>query len=88
MKKLMQVTEVEGEGLLAMLGEEVLLLCSTYFYAGKLVGVNTTDVELEDASIVYETGAWDAKAWLDAQKLPAPLYVRTSMIEAYLKVSR
>ena len=46
MKKLVNVQEVEGEGLVALLGEKVILFCMTYFYAGTLVGVNTDTVLL------------------------------------------
>lgn len=66
MKKLVNVTEVEGEGLMALLGERVTLFCLNYIYTGKLTGVNSTCVLLEDAAIVYETGAFDASAWKDA----------------------
>ena len=83
MKKLVSVTEVDGEGFSALLGEEVLLLCSNYFYAGKLIGVNTECVLLDDAKIVYETGEWSAKAWKDAQKLGDGHYVMKSAIESF-----
>ena len=53
MKKLVSVTEVEGEGLISLLGEKVILFCMNYFYAGKLSGVNASCVPLEDAAIVY-----------------------------------
>lgn len=85
MKKLVQVQEVAGKGLTALLGEKVLLLCANYFYAGTLAGVNDTCVLLEDASIVYETGEWSAKAWKDAQKVGNSVYVRTDAIEAFTK---
>ena len=54
MKKLVKVEEVQGEGLVGLMGERVLLMCAGYFYEGKLVGVNETFVKLEDAGIVYE----------------------------------
>jgi hypothetical protein len=85
MKKLVQVQEVEDEGLIALLGEQVILLCMNYFYAGKLVGVNDKDVMLEDGGIVYETGEFSNKSWKDFQKIPGTLYVRTTAIEAYAK---
>ena len=66
-----------------MLGERVALWCGNYIYAGKLVGVNDTDVLLEDASVVYETGELCASEWANAQKLPGPWYVRTAAIESY-----
>lgn len=83
MKKIVTVTEVEGEGLVALLGQNVLLFCSNYFYAGKLVGVNKDDVLLTEASIVYETGELCATTFRDAQCLPNDLYVRTAAIESY-----
>ena len=85
MKKLVNVQEVEGEGLIALLGERVILFCMNYFYAGTLVGVNTDTVLLEDGGVVYETGAFSDKAWKDLQKIPGPLYVRVSAIEAFAK---
>jgi hypothetical protein len=85
MRKLVEVVEVEGEGLQALLGELVILFCGNYFYAGKLVGVNTDCVLLEDGGIVYKTGAFTDKAWKDMQKIPGPLYVRIAAIEAFAK---
>lgn len=83
MKKIVNVTEIEGEGLTALLGERVTLFCLNYIYTGQLTGVNSTCVLLEDAAIVYETGAFDAKEWKDAQRLPNALYVQTSAIESF-----
>ena len=39
-KKLIEIQEVEGEGLMSLLGEQVILFCMNYFYAGKLVKVS------------------------------------------------
>lgn len=83
MKKLVTVTEVEGEGLTKLLGENVMVFCLNYIYAGKLAGVNKDDILLEDASIVYETGELCAKTFKDAQRLPNSVYIRTSCIESY-----
>lgn len=83
MKKLVQVQECEGEGLLALLGQRVTLFCMNYIYTGNLAGVNATCVLLEDAAIVYETGAFTDKSWKDAQKLPNALYVQTAAIESF-----
>ena len=84
MKKLVSVTEVEGEGLEALLGEKVLLMCANYFYAGKLVGVNKDFVQLEDAGIVYDTGAFDKTTYSDFQKLHTKIwYVKTAAIESF-----
>ena len=84
MRKVVEVTEVDGEGLEALLGEKILLMCANYFYAGKLAGVNDTFVMLEEASIVYETGAWNEPVYKDAQRLPGKAwYVERAFIESY-----
>lgn len=84
MKRIAQVVEVEGEGLEALLGEEVLLFCMNYFYAGKLAGVNESFVLLENPSIVYETGDFKTKGYGNAQKLHTDkLYVQRGAIEAF-----
>jgi hypothetical protein len=84
MKQIVTVTEVEGEGLEALLGQNVLLFGMNYIYTGKLVGVNSTFVKLEGAKIVYETGAFSDKNYKDAQNLPAVAwYIQTSAIESY-----
>lgn len=83
MKKLVQVTEIEGEGLESLMGESVLLMCGSYFYAGKLTGVNEKFVQLENPQIVYETGPWTDKTWKHSESLSSPWYVTTSSIESY-----
>ncbi len=83
MKKLVQTIELEGQGLEALLGEEVTLFCMNYIYHGKLIGVNTTDVILENAFLVYETGAFSEKGFKDAQSIGTEWRVRTGAIESY-----
>ena len=85
MKKLVEIQEVEGEGFMALIGEQVILFTGNYFYAGQLVGVNTDCVLLENGGIVYETGPFSDKQWKDFQKIPGPLYVRIAAVEAYAK---
>lgn len=89
MKKIMNVVEVDGEGLLALMGQKVLLMCMNYFYYGTLTGVNDSCVELTDPKIVYETGKWDAGKWQDAQALPVKsCYVQLGAIESFMAVDR
>lgn len=86
MKKLVKVEEIEGEGLMALMGETVMLMCLNYIYAGKLVGVNDSFVQLENAHIVYETGAFTDKYYKDVQKLNGEVfYVMSSSIEGFGK---
>ncbi len=83
MKKIVNVTEVSGEGLVALMGERVTLFCMNYVYTGTLTGVNDSCVLLEDAAIVYETGELNTKTWKDAQKLPGPWYVQIGAVESF-----
>ena len=83
MKKLVSVTEVEGEGLLALMCKKVMLFCLNYIYTGTLSGVNSTCVLLENPKIVYVTGAFDKTSFDDAQALPFELYVQTAAIESF-----
>jgi len=77
------VTEVENEGLEALMGKTVTLFCGVYIYTGKLMGVNDTCVKLENAGIVYETGPFNQKNWKDMQPLPDEWYVATQSIESF-----
>ncbi len=83
MKKLVKVEEIEGEGLLALIGKTVTLFCLNYIYTGELIGVNDQCVLLKDAYIVYETGAFSDSNWKDAQKLAKEFYVSISAIESF-----
>ena len=85
MKKLVNVQEVEGEGLISLLGEKVIIFCMNYFYAGTLTGVNDKCILLDDAGIVYETGQFSDVKWKDFQKFGSPIYVQISAIEAFAK---
>lgn len=88
MKKLVKVEEVEGEGLIGLMGEQVLVFCLNYIYTGKLVGVNTTCIKLENPSIVYSTGCFKEKSFGDAQKLPNDLYLQVATIESFHKTDK
>ena len=82
MKRILETDEKDG--LKSLLGEEVILLCVNYFYAGTLVSVNEKFVQLDGARLVYETGPWDIKSYTDAQNLPKGVwFVQTAFIESY-----
>ena len=78
-----KVIEVENEGLLSLIGKQVEIRCNVYIYAGILTGVNDTCVKLDNAAIVYETGAFTDKKYKDAQKLGDNQYVCTSLMESF-----
>lgn len=88
MKKIVTVTEVEGEGLLSLLGKKVVVYCLNYIYAGTLEGVNQSCILLKDGGIVYDTGAHDAKSFADFQKVKEPLYVQTGAIESFAETNK
>ena len=86
MKKIVSVTEVEGEGLESLMGKRVMLLCLNYIYSGVLQGVAADCVALSEPAIVYETGEWTEKSYADVQRLPCDvLYVQRTAIEAFGK---
>jgi hypothetical protein len=83
MKKIVSVQEVDGEGLVGLMGQRVTLFCANYIYTGNLTGVNDTCVLLEDAGIVYETGSFTEKNWKDFQRVADKIYVTTQSIEMF-----
>ena len=76
--------EVENEGLKAFLGRRVTLFCSSYFYTGLLIGVNDTCVKLDNAKVVFDTGAFHTKDWSTAEAIPGKVwYVTIQSIESF-----
>lgn len=74
--KPVEVVEVEAEGFFALMGKRITMWClDGFIYTGKLVGVNSTFIKLEDPSQVFETGPFTTKEWKDAQRLPNDLYI-------------
>ena len=88
MKKLVQVEEVDNEGFIGLLGQEITIFCMNYIYAGKLTGVNIEYVKLENAHIVYSTGAFTDKSYSDAQKISEEFYVQKNSIESFGKTKK
>lgn len=86
MKKIVSVTEVEGEGLMSFMGKKILIICQSYFYSGTLTGINQTCVLLEDALFVLETGDFAESGFDYAEKIPGgKCYVQLSSIEAFFE---
>jgi len=83
-KKLVQVQEVDGEGLEGLLGQRVTVWCANYIYTGDLVGVNGECIRLDNAGVVYDTGPLNDKKWGDMQSLPHPCYVMKRNIESFM----
>ena len=83
MKKLVQVQEVQGEGMEKLLGQSMTFFCGVYIYHGKLTGVNEKFALIENAHLVYDTGAFTAKTFNDAQYLGDEWRIMLSAIETY-----
>lgn len=77
------LTDVEGKGMLGLIGKRVTLFCANYIYTGILSGINDDCVLLTEAAIVYETGSLDSKTWKDVQELPHDWNVMKSAIESF-----
>lgn len=83
-----KLIEVENEGYEKLLGEQVLVFCMNYIYTGKLAGVNTDKILLENPYIVYQTGAFDKKSFEDAQKLHDEIFISIASIESLGKTDK
>jgi hypothetical protein len=84
MKIIQTAVEVSGEGFEALLGKTVIVFCFSYIYHGKLVGVNTTCIKLEDPSIIYSTGDFSQKEYSDKQKLGVKEhYIQLTAVESF-----
>lgn len=82
MKRIVETDEVSGFE--AMLGENIMVWCGVYIYAGKLVGVDDATIELGDAGVVYETGSLTEKGFKDFQPLPGNVWhIMKAAIESW-----
>lgn len=88
MKVAVQLTEVEREGLLALISKKVLVMCMNYFYTGELVGVNNTCIKLKDCHQVMETGSHTDPKFKDAQWIGNDWYIQLSAIESFGETSK
>lgn len=84
MQVLQNVVEVAEEGFLSLIGKNVEIYCGIYIYAGKLVGVNSTCIKLENPHLVYETGAFTDKKYKDAQHMGRDAhYIQCAFVESF-----
>ena len=86
MRKVVQVTEVDGKGLEYFLNKRIFIVCGSYFYAGTLTGINSTTVLLEDARFVLESGSFEGKRIKLSEKVRGgKIYVAMSAIESFFE---
>lgn len=77
--------EVQNDGLVGFLGKNVTLFCDSYIYHGNLCGISDTCAKLDNAKIVYLTGAFSDNKFEDAQPLfnEGSWYVQLNKIESF-----
>jgi len=84
MTKLVQVQEIENEGILKLMGKRVTFFCLNYIYVGELIGISDTCVLISNPAIVYETGAFTEEKYRDEQSLNVPeFFIQKSCIESF-----
>jgi len=83
MSELTSGTAVVPESMAVLVGQRVTFFCMNYIYTGLVVRVDGDCILLSDAGVVFETGDFDNKTWVDMQKLPGDWCVRVSAIESY-----
>jgi hypothetical protein len=96
MKKIKEVTKTvavenqivdEDDGLIVLLGKRVFFHCVNYNYIGKLVGVNTTSIKLEEARVVFETGPYSSSTMKISEPTHKNLaFIQISAIESFWEV--
>ena len=76
--------EEDEEGFISLIGKNILIVTSEYFYGGILEGVNDTCVKLRDTSIVYSSGSWSDTMTKDTKRFKADFwYVQRCLIESF-----
>lgn len=88
MKVAVQLTEVEREGLSALVGKQVLVMCMNYFYTGELIGVNDTCIKIKNCYQVFETWPHKDSKFRDAQWIADNWYIQISAIESFGETSK
>lgn len=86
MKKIIQVTEVENEGLEAFLNKKIFVVCRSYFYAGILTGINSECILIEDARFVLQSGSFEGSKFDESEKVKGgKIYVSKNAIESFFE---
>ena len=85
MKKLAKIVEVEGDHLVAAMGQKVLIFGVRYNYSGVMTEVNDKFLKLTEAVIVFDTGDFAAKNWAAAETpKSSEIYVNIAAIESWV----
>lgn len=71
------------DGLIKLLGQYITVYCESFIYAGTLAGFDDTCLLLQNASIVYDTGAHEKKEFEVEEKLPGDWYIMNNKVESF-----
>jgi len=85
-----QLTEAEAKeinSLEELIGETYLFQCARYIYHGKVKTVNSDFIELVDASVVFNTGQYDANEAEDKQSVKRGIKVMRQAIESFYELN-
>lgn len=70
-----------------LIGETYLFQCARYIYHGTVKAVTNDYIELTRASVVFNTGNYDASSAEDKEALPHNVFVQRQSIEAFYKLN-
>lgn len=70
-----------------IVGQTFIFQCARYIYHGVVRKVTPTYIELEKASVVFETGDYSSNEPADKQKTPHNIFVMRQSIEAFYKLN-
>lgn len=73
----------EIEQLEDLIGKKFLFQCARYIYHGKVKSINSVYIELEDASVVFETGDYNQKEATNKQETPHNIHIMRNAIESF-----
>ena len=80
----LEVKEIENMD--DLIGETYMFQCARYIYHGKVKSVNATYIEIENASVVFNTGDYSNSSPEDSQSLPNNAFIMRQSIEMFAKM--
>lgn len=84
-----QLLEKESKEINSMedlIGETYIFQCARYIYHGKVKFVHSDYIQLEDASVVFETGSYDSDKAENKQALPKGVNILRQSVESFYKL--
>jgi len=69
-----------------LIGQTYVFQCARYIYHGTVKAITSDYIELEDASVVFETGDYSNTSPSDMQALPHNAHIMRQSVEAFYKM--